>query len=454
MPAKLGIELSQKQQLNQHLVQQMKVLQLNSLELEQYITQEIEANPVLEFPKKDLQEPSWQETEARRCSAPLRSSDDEKPPDPVENAQKQQHTLQDVLLEQLGCKSLPKQKMAIAGYIIGNLDGRGYWTEDPESTAKAFGVEVKDVLEALAQVQQLEPAGVGAKDLKECLLLQLDRELDEKNSLVRKIVVGALDKLAKNQVPALAAKFHTTQKAILEARERIRLLDPKPGSGYAQQGPVLYQQEDAFVEDTGTELKLTVYDRWGGKFVLNQEYVDMAHSTKNDQVKAYLKEQLGKAHKLQQLLAQRQQTMLAVFQALLTHQQDFFRLGPGHKQPLKLADLAEETGFALSTISRALQHKYIACKWGIYAADSFLMGTSVPTAAADIPSEGCVTEEKLGQLIQQVIDKEDKTHPLSDQAICNVLAEQGVKTARRTVNKYRVKLGIPDKAQRKQWGLG
>lgn len=451
MPAKLGIELTQKQQLNQHLVQQMKVLQLSSLELERYITQEIEANPILEFPKKDLQEPAWQETEARQYRASLRSSDDEKLPDPVENAQKQQYTLQDILTEQLGCKYLPAKEAAIASYIIGNLDSRGYWTEDLESTAKAFGVPEQVVLNALKQVQQLEPAGVGARDLKECLLLQLERDDGAKSSLVRQIVESALDKLAKNQVPALAAKFRTTQKAILEAREQIRLLDPKPGSGYAQPDPVLYQQEDAFVEDTGAELKLTVYDRWGGKFILNQEYVDMAQHTQNSQVKAYLKEQLGKAHKLQQLLAQRQQTLLAVFQALLAHQQDFFRRGPGHKQPLKLADLADETGFALSTISRALQHKYIACKWGIYAADSFLMGTSAPMNHESIEPEGCVTEEKLGQLIRQIIDKEDKAHPLSDQAICNALAVQGVKAARRTVNKYRVKLGIPDKAQRKQW---
>lgn len=452
MSAKLAIELSQKQQLNQHLVQQMKVLQLNSLELEHYVTQEIEANPVLEFPHKENQEPSWQETEASQYRASLRSSDDEALPDPVENAQKQQYTLQDILMEQIGCKCLSEQEAAIANYIIGSLDSRGYWMEDTESTAKAFGVSESVVLSALKQVQQLEPAGVGARNLKECLQLQLDRNRDDKTSLVRKIVENALDKLAKNQVPALAAKFHTTQKAVLEAREQIRLLDPKPGSGYAQHDPVLYQQEDAFVEDTGKELKLTVYDRWGGKFVLNQEYVGMAHDTKNEQVKAYLKEQLGKAHKLQQLLAQRHQTLLAVFQALLTHQQDFFHLGPGHKQPLKLADLAEETGFALSTISRALQHKYIACKWGIYAADSFLIGTSAPKSEGSGLPKSCVTEEKLAQLIRKLIAEEDKSHPLSDQAICNALEKLGVKTARRTVNKYRMKLGIPDKAQRKQWG--
>ena len=141
---------------------------------------------------------------------------------------------------------------------------------------------------------------------------------------------------------------------------------------------------------------------------------------------------------------------MTIFQALLVHQQAFFRLGPGHKEPLKLADLAVETGFALSTISRALHNKYIACKWGTYPADFFLVGISAHTKS-DNNSEECVTEEKLGQLIQQIIATEDKSHPLSDQAICNTLINLDVKVARRTVNKYRVKLGIPDKAQRKQW---
>lgn len=208
---------------------------------------------------------------------------------------------------------------------------------------------------------------------------------------------------------------------------------------------MVYQREDARVEDTGEGLKVTVYDTWGRKFVLNQEYLEWAGEQGNGQVKAYLKEQLGKARQLQQLLKERQQTLLVVFQALVSHQEPFFRLGPGHRQPLKLADLAEETGLAVSTVSRALQHKVIGCRWGSFTAGSFLQGQ------ASSHEQGAVTEERLQQLIRELIEGEDKHHPLSDQAICRALEQQGVQVARRTVNKYRVKMGIGDKSARKEW---
>lgn len=440
----LTLAPQQKQQLNLHLVQQMKLLQLGALELEQYIQEAVEANPLLEFPVEEPATP-WQETAAREYGSSIgRSRDDEPLPDPLVNASKQEKTLQQVLLEQLGCQKLEKQERILAEYIIGSLDGNGWWREEVAVTAKAFGVTEAEVEAALHRVQQLEPAGVGAQSLSQCLELQLAGKPDVPE-LVYRILREGLELLGQNQIPALAKKFHTTKQTILAAREIICQLDPKPGARYASAGPVTYQREDARVECTDRGLTVTVYDTWGGKFVLNQEYLDWGKQQGNEQVKAYLKEQLGKAHQLQQLLQQRQQTLLLVFQALVTHQEPFFRLGPGHKQPLKLADLAEETGLAISTVSRALQHKAIGCKWGCFAAGSFLVGEAASQQA------GTVTEEKLQQLIRQIIDGEDKRHPLSDQAICDALEGQGIHTARRTVNKYRVKLGIPGKSGRKEW---
>lgn len=440
---RLTLAPQQKQQLNVHLVQQMKLLQLNTLELDQYVQEAVEANPLLEF-SRGSETDGWQETDGREYhrSRSLRSQDDEPAPDPLANAAWQTETLQQVLLEQLGCQKVSGQERQLACYIIGTLDGNGWWREDVSATAKAFGVTEPAVEAALHLVQQLEPAGVGARNLSQCLELQLPPDAPE---LVRQIVREGLELLGQNQIPALAKKFHTTKQAILAARELICGLDPRPGARYASEGPVAYQREDVRVDCTDKGLTVTVYDTWGGKFVLNQEYLAWGKEQGNAQVKAYLKEQLGRARQLQQLLKERQQTLLSVFRALVTHQEPFFRLGPGHKQPLKLADLAEETGLAISTVSRALQHKAIGCKWGCFAAGSFLVGEAASQAA------GTVTEERLQQLIRQVIDQEDKQHPLSDQAICEALERQGVHTARRTVNKYRVKLGIPGKSGRKVW---
>lgn len=439
----LTLAPQQKQQLNVHLVQQMKLLQLNILELDQYVQEAVEANPLLEFTRGTADE-GWQETDGREYprSHSTRSRDDEPAPDPLANAARQEETLQQVLLEQLGCQKLSRQERQLARYIIGTLDGNGWWKEEVIATANAFGVKPELVEAALQRVQQLEPAGVGAQNLAQCLELQLPSDAPE---LVRQILREGLELLGQNQIPALARKFHTTKQGILAAREIICGLDPRPGARYASEGPVAYQREDVRVECTDKGLTVTVYDTWGGKFVLNQEYLAWGKEQGNAQVKAYLKEQLGRAQQLQQLLKERQQTLLSVFRALVTHQEPFFRLGPGHKQPLKLADLAEETGLAISTVSRALQHKAIGCKWGCFAAGTFLVGEAASQAA------GTVTEERLLQLVRQVIDAEDKHHPLSDQGICEALEKQGVHTARRTVNKYRVKLGIPGKSGRKVW---
>lgn len=442
---KLTLAPQQKQLLSVHLVQQMKLLQLNSLELDQYVQEAVEANPLLEFTGSDGVA-GWQETDGREYhrGSGTRSRDDEPAPDPLESAARQQDTLQQVLLEQLGCQKLNRQERQLACYIIGTLDGNGWWREEVPATAKAFGATEAEVEAALHRVQQLEPAGVGAQSLSQCLELQLAGKPDVPE-LVYQILREGLELLGQNQIPALAKKFHTTKQAILAAKEIICGLDPRPGARYASEGPVAYQREDVRVECTEKGLQLTVYDTWGGKFVLNRDYLDWGRTQGNEQVKAYLKEQLGKARQLQQLLQERQKTLLLVFQALVTHQEPFFRLGPGHKQPLKLAELAEETGLAISTVSRALQHKAIGCKWGCFAAGSFLVGAAASQAV------GMVTEEKLQQLIRQIIDAEDKHHPLSDQAICDALERQGIHTARRTVNKYRVKLGIPGKSGRKEW---
>lgn len=164
----------QKQQLNVHLVQQMKLLQLNILELDQYVQEAVEANPLLEF-TRDSGSDGWQETDGREYSRShgTRSRDDEPAPDPLANAARQTETLQQVLLEQLGCQKVTKQERQLACYIIGTLDGNGWWREDVSATAKAFGVTEPAVEAALRLVQQLEPAGVGARNLSQCLELQL-----------------------------------------------------------------------------------------------------------------------------------------------------------------------------------------------------------------------------------------------------------------------------------------
>ena len=444
MQNKLTLAPQQKQQLTVHLVQQMHLLQMNALEVEAFLQKAVEANPLLEFGPEGAAS-SWRESDGRQyAKRSLRSKDDEPLPDPASNLKKTSQTLQDAINGQISFLKLPPKEAEIARYIAGTLDGNGYWKENPADMARAFAVPENAVLQALQKIQQMDPAGVGARNLSECLRLQLVRQ-DEDNALAQRIVTDGLEALGQNQIAQLAKQFHTTKEKVLAAKKQICCLNPKPGASFAQEGPIAYAREDVRVETESTGLVVTVYDTWGGKFTLNQAYLDWGKQQTNAQVKAYLKEQFSKAKELEGLLKERNRTLLTVFQALVTHQEAFFRMGPGYRQPLKLADLAEETGFAISTVSRALQHKFVACRWGSFPAGSFLVG--------DVKKDQDValTDEKLMACIREVITAEDKTHPLSDQGICDELSRQGIQVARRTVNKYRTKMGIGGKSARKEW---
>lgn len=447
MPLSMTLQPAQKLQLNARLVQQMKLLQMNGQELENYLAKAVEENPVLEFPEETAGS-SWQEEgpDFRRIQRKETAPDDDPLPNPVENAHQKDMTLEEALEEQLGCLHLEEKERRFAYYIVATLDAGGYWKENLEKTAQVFGLSPEEAAGILSRVQHLEPVGVAARSLTECLLLQMEPETAE-NRLARTIVKDGLELLAANKIPVLAAQFHVSANEVLAAKRQIRGLNPKPGAAYRQNGPVLFLHEDAFVETRPEGLKVTVYNPWGGRLVLDQAYLSIADTTDNPKIRTYLKNQIGRARQLQQLIKGRSDTLQFVLQALVTHQENFFRYGPGHKAPLKLADLAEETGFAVSTVSRALQNKMIACRWGSFPARDFLVGT-----AESVPPEGepC-TEEQLAARIRRIIDKEDKKHPLSDQAICDRLQEEGTRVARRTVNKYRVKMGIPDKSSRKDW---
>ena len=231
--------------------------------MEQYILEAVEANPLLEFPGEGMA-PDWRETAGEQGrNRTVRDREDDPLPDPVANAGRQEKTLQAGGGGTGGVSAAFRSRTA-PGLLHGRDSGqRGWWTESIPDTARAFGVTEETVLKVLGLIQQLEPAGVGARDLSQCLLLQLENQGKEAD-LARKIIREGLDLLGQNQIPALARKFRCTQEEVLKARERIRALDPKPGSRYAAPGPVAYQREDLWVEDTGTGLQVTVHDPGGG----------------------------------------------------------------------------------------------------------------------------------------------------------------------------------------------
>lgn len=446
MPLSMTLEPVQKQQLTQHLIQQMNLLQMTSEELDAFVAREVEQNPILDFPEE---RETWREEgpEWRRMHLRARDPSDDPPSSPVENAHALEMTLEAFLDDQIGCLSLSPLEARLAYFIAGTLDPSGYWREDPVAVAERFDATEEVVLAVLQQVQHLEPCGVAARSLKECLLMQLAQQKGD-TSLAQKIIEEGLDDLARNRIPQLASRFNVTKEAILAARDLIRSLNPKPGTAFSEAGPVEFLHEDAFVKTTEKGLKITLSTSYGRTLVINKGYLSILDHSDRPKVKEYLKKELKRAKELQALLKSREDTLAVVLDALATHQERFFRYGPGHKVPLKLADLADDTGFAISTISRALSHKVIACRWGAYPADAFLVGTAAK-ASEEKGTE--TTDEALELALQSLIDDEDKHHPLSDQTLCDKLNAMGIPVARRTVNKYRTKLGIPGKSARKVW---
>ena len=295
MPLSMTLEPVQKQQLTQHLIQQMNLLQMTSEELDAFVAREVEQNPLLDFPEE---RETWREEgpEWRRMHLRARDPSDDPPSSPVENAHALEMTLEAFLDDQIGCLSLSPLEARLAYFIAGTLDPSGYWREDPVAVAERFDATEEVVLAVLQQVQHLEPCGVAARSLKECLLMQLAQQKGD-TSLAQKIIEEGLDDLARNRIPQLASRFNVTKEAILAARDLIRSLNPKPGTAFSEAGPVEFLHEDAFVKTTEKGLKITLSTSYGRTLVINKGYLSILDNSNRPKVKEYLKKELKKGQK-------------------------------------------------------------------------------------------------------------------------------------------------------------
>ena len=300
------------------------------------------------------------------------------------------------------------------------------------------------MLRCLERIQQMDPPGVGARNLRECLLLQLRRDRDS-DPVTERIIEHYLPEVAKNHLSQIARKLKVPLDRVFAAVEQIRSLDPRPGSAFEGGEQPIYVRPDAFVEKLGDGLDVRMEERTAARLTLNRDYVAMLETATDPELCAYLREKVSQARALTAQVAQRGTTLQRVIRALTARQEAFFLLGRGHRSPMTLADLAADTGLHPSTVSRAMRGKYIQCSWGLFPLNYFLT-----SGAAAVGSDGeAVTQERIQALIRQMVDDEDKHSPLSDEEICRRLTVLGVPVARRTVNKYRQMMGIPGRSGRR-----
>lgn len=465
--------LGLQQKLSPQQIQMIKLLELPSLSLEQRIKQEIEENPVLEEVVREEREGDGEEPKEISVEEYLReddtpaykmrtnnySKDDRQPTVYISGGR----SLQEFLEEQLGYKELSVREMAIAKYLVGSLDDDGYLRRDllsvSDDVAFSIGLDigVEELERVLKVVQELEPSGVGARNLQECLLLQLRsmEPLNESQQLARKILSDYFEDFAKKHYDRLLSRLGVDREHFAEAIEEIRHLSPKPGNLYgdASDDAAPYVVPDFILDyrDGEFDLRLNSYNVPDLK--VNHRYMEMirnsmsagATSEQDKEALQFVKSKIDSAKWFISAIKQRHDTLLGTMTEIFEYQKDYFTDGDTKRlKPMILRDIAERTGLDVSTISRVVNSKYVQTHFGIIP----LKGLFSEAMQTDSGEE--VSSYEIKQILSDCIEEEDKQHPLTDEALMNILNDRGYHIARRTVAKYREMLKIPVARLRRQ----
>lgn len=446
----MGLELTQKQ--NQILTQKMqyslKLLQMCTPDLLLHMQGAAQENPLLELtvlaPSEDVQRRlrklEWLErTDEASFSWPDRISN-QAPRELHAFSPNHGATLEEALLFQLpGFRLPPAQERAVCK-LIGALDENGYLRAPPGGLAAELQLSSREIDAALGILQRMEPAGVGARSLQECLLIQARRQAAPPALIA--LISHHLNLLAENKLDKLAMVLGVDLEEVKSLRQRLLAFNPKPGNGFATRQTVQYIRPDLFIVryESGFAAIYNEYDLPAA--TINGFYQSMQHES--PETDAYIREHLKKAELLISALQHRRETIHACAKAILARQAAFFQLGPGNLQPMTLRDVAEDMAVHPSTISRAVNEKYLQCQWGIFALEDFFarsLGRQADAASSDM----AITQ------LRQIIQAENPRKPFSDQAIADLLNRQGISISRRTVAKYRDAEGIPPASRRKQY---
>jgi len=477
LEGRLELKLAQKLILTPQLQQAIKLLQLPHLELSQFLNQELMENPLLEesFDEPALEELTQEERESLEpedtyedMEAPLEKlmnfTVDEyfeergfdgrdlgyfnpgtvSPPSFEQNITGQED-LYDHLLWQLRLSGRDEDIKSVGECIIGNIDENGYLRASMEEIIEEAKTQRNIAEEALVLIQSFDPPGVGARDIRECLLLQL-KPLNLQETLVERLIVEDMEGLGKKQYAQLAQKHNVSVKDIMAAVKVIEGLDPKPGRNFSN-SPVNYIIPDVYVVKTGDSYQIILNDDGLPHLRVSSFYKRLIRQNNAfpREDKQFLLEKLRSAVGLLKSLDQRNRTIYRVTESLLDIQRDFFDKGVEHLKPLTLRDVASGLKMHESTISRVTSSKYISCSHGIFSF-RFLFSSALQSGL------GSVSSTSVKNTIKKIVSEEDFHKPFSDQYIAEMLKKSGITIARRTIAKYREELGIPSQIQRRKIG--
>lgn len=452
---KLELQVRLRQILAPQLIQSLRMLQMPLLRLEQTLRQELAINPLLE----EVEPPTETDEEEKGLSEeevqidPQLSKinwedyldDDigykfrfekEKKEEQAEPVFVFEKTLYDYLLEQLSYHKLSKEEYEIGEYIIGNIDENGYLCCSVEEIIDTLKSEPETTKKILSLIQSFDPPGVGARDLKESLLIQL-RGKNLKETLAYKIVQNHLSELDKKSISQLAKILGVEFEEVQKAMEVIRSLSPKPAYGRFTPGalPVI---PDLIVEKIGEDYVVYHNDKNVPRLRINPAYKKLVKksSKSTPETKEYIKKKLEQARWFLNALNQRRTTMIKVVEAIVEQQRDFFENGPDYLKPLIMETIADKVEMHVATISRVANDKYVQTPQGMYEIKHFFNKGVQKQNGEEL------SRRSVKDLIEKIIKTEAPLSPLSDQQICNLLKKEEINIARRTVTKYREELKI------------
>ena len=495
------MRMEQRMKLAPHMIQSMEILQLPILALQERIEQELNANPVLELdddsnpddiesapqaPQDDdmsekalVVDAENREEDFERLgnlgdefkelidqSGPYHSrrNDDEKDLklEAIKNTAAPPQSLHDHLMDQWRLVDADEPVKKAGGVIIDYIDERGYLSVPLEQLHNkdqtAFTPE--HLREALVLVQEMDPPGVGARDLRECLLIQLAQSSDEGSqtqsravgvadlSFEYRLVADHMDALLDNRLPEIAKRMDCTLERLNRAIERLSKLDISPGLQVGRNDSIPITPDVIVESPNGSEeFSVRLADDSLPSLRLSPYYTRMAEDNHvNDTTRKFLVNNIRSAHWIIEAIEQRKNTLLRVAKAIVRYQRDFFEQGPLYLRPLPMSKIADEVGVHLATVSRAVSGKYLQCAWGILPLRKFFSGGTEDTSGQ------AHSWEAIRVKLQQIIDEEDKAKPLNDDQIKEKLAEAGIPNlARRTVAKYRKLMNIPTAKFRKKY---
>lgn len=448
----MKLENTQKQVLAPQMIQSARILQMNAQELSEYLKDAAMENPVIDLidddPAGTEKLRQYERLSFRRNrgeTAAVQDPDDEDSREDYNFDAGRGESLGDYLRAQLVTGTFTDREREILEFMIESLSPAGYLEESTGYLAERFLVPETEIMRLLHVLQGLDPAGVGARNIPECLLIQAERN-GVLTETVRKMITEHLTDIAENRLPAVAKELGISLEEVREACGVIRRLNPKPGNSFSDRQQLRYITPDVLVIRFPEYTDIVLNDRLYPGVGINEYYSGLFRESRDPAVREYLGEKIRQAEWIRSSIARRDETLLRIARQIYLAQEQYFTVPGSALHPYRLSDCAKALNIHESTVSRAIRGKYLQCPRGVYPLHYFF-----PGAAQGPRNDGSsgISNDAIRRRIREIIASEDRSHPLSDQKICDLLAAEKIEISRRAIAKYREEMDIPAAYRRK-----